>query len=226
MMTKFKATLIIIATLIIGIVLGAVGRGALMKHHHQKLDSMERTELFLSRVNEVVNPDSSQKHKVEEIAKRTAQRIDILFDHHQAQMAVIVDSMKSELAAVLRPEQQQRLDRELEFSQQSDSARGNLGASMAFSYEYAERLQRELDLDSAQTENLLLLIRESHDRIMKQPKTGRDNSDAARKRKEAFLEETNKKIEALLTARQKEQFRQLQRERERFVEHELREEEE
>lgn len=225
MMTKTKVTLIIVGTLAIGVVLGAVGRGALMKHHHEKLDSMERTELFLSRVNEVVDPDSSQKPKVEEIAKRTAERIDILFEHHQTQMAILVDSMKNELSTVLRPEQQQRLSHELTFSQRGDSAHEKLGVSMAFSYEYAERLQRELDLDSAQTEDLLLLIRESHDRIMKQARSGNENSEAARKRRETFLDETNKKIEALLNAKQKEQFHQLQRERERFVEHELREEE-
>jgi hypothetical protein len=225
MITKLKVTIIIIATLIIGILLGVVGRGAFVKHHQQKLDSIERTEFFLSRVNEIVNPDSSQKPKVMDIAKRTAQRIEILFDRHQSEMKVIVDSMKRELAAVLRPEQQLSLDHELTFAQPGDSSREKLGISMAFSYEYAERLQRELDLDSAQTENLLLLIRESHDRIMKQAKPGMENSDAARKRRESFLDETNTKIEALLNPKQKEHFRQLQHERERFVEHELREEE-
>ncbi len=225
MITKLKVTIIIIATLIIGILLGVVGRGAFVKHHHQKLDSIERTEFFLSRVNEIVDPDSSQKPKVMEIAKRTAQRIEILFDRHQAEMKVIVDSMKRELSAVLHPEQQQHLEHELTLTQPGDSSHEKLGISMAFSYEYAERLQRELDLDSAQTENLLLLIRESHDRIMKQVKPGMENSDAARKRRESFLEETNAKIEALLNPKQKEHFRQLQHERERFVEHELREEE-
>ncbi len=224
MTAKLKVTLVIIATLILGIVLGVVGRGVLMKHHRQKLDKIERTELFLSRINEVVDPDSSQKRKVEEIAKRTAERIEILFDHHQAQMATLVDSMKHELSAVLTPSQRQRLDQELTVSQRSDSSQGRLGVSMAFSYEYAERLQRELNLDSAQTERMLLLIRESHDRIMKQSKSEKSNSETARKRREAFVEETNKKIEALLNAKQKEQFQQLRRERERFVEHELREE--
>ena len=224
MKTKLKVTLVIFATLLIGIVLGVVGRGALVKHHHQKLDEMERTEFFLSRVNQVVGPDSSQKPKVEEIAKRTAQRIEILFDHHQAQMAMLVDSMKRELSALLTPEQQQRLDQELTVSQRSDSSQGKLGVSMAFSYEYAERLQRELDLDSAQTERMLLLIRESHDRIIKQARSEKGSSETARKRREAFVDETNMKIEALLNAKQKEQFRKLRRERERFVEHELREE--
>jgi len=225
MITKFKVTIIIVATLIIGVVLGAVGRGVFMRHHRQKLDSVERTEFFLSRVDEIVDPDSSQRPMVQKIAKRTAQRIDILFDHHQAEMGIIVDSMKRELASVLRPEQQLRLEHELTFAHPGDSSHEKLGISMAFSYEYAERLQRELDLDSAQTENLLHLIRESHDRIMKPAEPGMENSEAARKRREAFLEETNQKIEALLNERQKEQFRQLQHERERFVEHELREEE-
>ncbi|GEM_PF-6708029 len=226
MTTKLKVTIIIITTLGIGVVLGAVGRGVFMRHHYQKLDSVERTEFFLSRVNEIVDPDSSQKPKVREIAIRTAQRIEILFDHHEAEMVVIVDSMKRELSAVLRPEQQMRLDHELTFTQPGDSSHEKLGISMAFSYEYAERLQRELNLDSAQTENLLLLIRKSHDRIMREAKPGMENSEAAHKRRDAFLEETNQKIEALLNPKQKEQYRQLQHERERFVEHELREEEE
>jgi len=225
MSNKLKVTVIIVATLIIGIVLGFVGRGALMKHHRKKLDAVERTEFFLSRVGEIVQPDSAQKPKVEEIAKRTARRIEVLFDHHEAEMAVIVDSMKKELADVLRPEQAQRLEQELTMRGANDSTHDKLGVSMAFSYEYAERLQRELNLDSAQTENLLLLIRASHDRIMKEAKPGMENSPAARKRREEFMEETNTKIESLLNEKQKQQFRQLQHERERFVEHELREEE-
>jgi hypothetical protein len=59
---------------------------------------------------------------------------------------------------------------------------------------------------------------------MEQTRSEKGNSEASRKRREAFVEETNKRIEALLGAKQKEQFRQLRRERERFVEHELREE--
>ena len=217
--------MIIITVLTIGVILGAVGRGVFIRGHHEKLDSVERTEFFLSRVNEIVDPDSSQRPKVQEIAKQTAQRIEILFEHHQAEMAVIVDSMKRDLSAVLRPEQQMRLNHELTLAHPGDSSHEKLGISMAFSYEYAERLQRELGLDSTQTENLLLLIRRSHDRIMKEAKPGMENSEAARKRRASFLEETNEKIEALLNAKQREQFRQLQHERERFVEHELREEE-
>ena len=59
-------------------------------------------------------------------------------------MVIIVDSMKRELSTILRPEQEQRLDHELTFAQPGDSAHEKLGISMAFSYEYAERLQREL----------------------------------------------------------------------------------
>ena len=140
-------------------------------------------------------------------------------------MATIVDSMKHELAAVLTPEQQQRLNQELAVKPRNDSSHGELGVAMAFSYEYAERLQRELDLDSTQTEQMLMLVRESHDRIMKQAKLARGGREKVRRLKESFLDETNKKIEALLNAKQREQFRQLRRERERFVEHELREEE-
>lgn len=71
---------------------------------------------------------------------------------------------------------------------------------------------------------MLLLILESHDRIMKQLRSEKENSKASRKRREAFVEETNRKIEALLDVKQKGQFCQLRRGRERFVEHELREE--
>lgn len=225
MTPKLKVTLILLATLIIGIIIGAVGRGVFMKGRHRKLDSIERTEVFLSRVDEAVRPDSSQKGKVDEIAKRAADRITVLFDHHDAEMATIVDTMKRELAAVLTSQQLQQLDRELSVKTTSDSGRGELGIAMAFSYEYAERLQRDLDLDSAQTEQMLMLIKESHDRIMRQAKLAHGNREKERHFRAAFLDETNRKIEALLNERQKEQFRLLRSERERFVEHELREEE-
>ena len=66
MSTKLQVTIIIVATLIIGVFLGSVARGVFMRDHRQKLDSVERTELFLSRVNEITDPDSSQKPKVQE----------------------------------------------------------------------------------------------------------------------------------------------------------------
>jgi len=225
MTPKLKVTLILLATLVIGIILGAVGRGVFMKGRHRKLDSIERTEMFLSRVDETVHPDSNQKARVDEIAKRAADRITVLFDHHDAEMATIVDSMKRELATVLNPQQLQQLDRELAIKTTGDSARGELGAAMAFSYEYAERLQRDLDLDSAQTEQMLVLIKESHNRIMKLAKLAHGDREKERQFRQSFLDETNKKIEALLNERQKEQFRLLRSERERFVQHELREEE-
>ncbi len=224
MKTELKVTLVLIATLVIGIIIGVLGRGVLTKRHHQKLDKDERTELFVSRVEETVDPDSSQKPKVEAIARRAAEKIGVLFEHHDAEMAILVDSMKHELSAILTVDQQQRLNQELAIRHPADSSREKLGISMAFSYEYTERLQRELDLDSAQTEQLLLLIRESHDRIMKHGKSTKDNSEAARQRRATFVAETTKKIEALLNAKQRDQFHLLQRERERFVEHELREE--
>ncbi|HTR82220.1 MAG TPA: hypothetical protein VMM58_11380 [Bacteroidota bacterium] len=224
MNAQLKITLILLATLIIGIVVGVVGRGVLVNDQHRKLDATERTEIFLSRVDETVDPDSSQKPKVDEIAKRAADRIAVLFDHHDAEMASIVDSMKRELAAILTPGQMQRLNHELTVQEPNDSTRGQLGIAMAFSYEYAERLQRELNLDSAQTDQLLQFIRESHNRIMKEKKSYHGDPEGAKERREAFLKETNKKIEALLNPRQLEQFHLLQRERERFVEHELKEE--
>ena len=221
-----KVTLILLATLAFGIVLGAVGRGVIMRGHHRKLEAGERTEYFLSRVNDAINPDSGQRAKVDEITKRAAGRIAVLFDHHDAEMATIVDSMKRELAVILRPDQMERLAGEIALKPSSDSARGRLGIVLAFSYEYAERLQRDLDLDSAQTEQMLMLIRESHNRILTEELRAHGDRDRERQIRQRFLEETNKKIEALLTPHQQEQFRLLQRERERFVEHELREEEE
>ena len=222
---NLKVTLILLATLAIGIILGAVGRGVIMRNHHRRLETSERTEYFLSRVNDAIDPDSSQRARVDEITKRAADRISVLFDHHDAEMATIVDSMRRELTGVLKPEQLERLNREIAVKPSSDTARGRLGIVMAFSYEYAERLQRDLDLDSAQTEQMLILIRQSHNRITNEEKQALGDREKEREIRRAFLDETNRKIEALLTTRQREQFHLLQRERERFVEHELREEE-
>ncbi|HTX17184.1 MAG TPA: hypothetical protein VMG34_00885 [Bacteroidota bacterium] len=225
MSPNFKVTLILLATLAIGIILGAVGRGVIIRSHGRKLETSERTEYFLSRVNDAIDPDSGQRSRVDEITRRAADRISVLFDHHDAEMTTIVDSMRHELAAVLKPEQMERLNREIAVKPSSDTARGRLGIIMAFSYEYAERLQRDLDLDSAQTEQMLILIRQSHSRIRRETEQANGDPEKEREIRRTFLDETNKKIEALLTPHQLEQFRLLQTERERFVEHELREEE-
>jgi hypothetical protein len=226
MKTKFKITAIIAATFLLGVVLGVVGRGAFLRQGRERFDATERAELLLSHVNEAVQPDSAEKPKVEAIIKSTAGKIDVLFDHHREQLSVIMDSMESQLSAVLTPEQQQRLSEELSaVTRRQRDRRPNIGASLAFPYEYAERLQEELDLDSVQTERLLEIARASHDQLIREAQAWKNDPHVAEKLRENFINDTNGKIEALLNPKQKEQFREMEQERERFVEEEMEEEE-
>ena len=224
MNSKTAIALIIFATLAIGTLLGFLGRGALIKHRTQRLNASERMEFFTSRINETIQPDSVQAPQIDRIVRRASEHITVLFDHHEEEISLLIDSMKHELSLLLRPEQIHRLETELKFSQRDHRNTRSLGVSKAFSYEYAERLQGDLDLDSFQTDQLLIIFRDAHDRFIKQIQAEREDTAGTRKLRNDFIDQTNNRIELILTSKQREQFRHLRREQERFIDHEFGEE--
>jgi len=224
MNSKTSIALIIFSTLAIGVVLGFVGRGIFIKDRTSHLGADERMEFFSSQINEAIEADSAQAPHIDPIVHRASEHIKILFDHHREEMSLLIDSMKHDLAPVLRPEQIQRLDAALQFSNLAHRNRSILGISKAFSYEYAERLQGDLDLDSLQTDQLLIIFRDAHDRFIKQIQAEREDTAGAKMLRNDFIDQTNNSIERILSSKQREQFRHLRREQERFIDHEFGEE--
>jgi hypothetical protein len=225
MNSTLKISVIILTTLFIGILLGAVGHGALVEGNGKKYDRTPPSTFFLSHMEDVIKPDSSQQSRVDSITERTANRIDVLFDHHRLEMMMLLDSMKLELSTFLQPDQMERLADEIHFGEEEQHGKYDLAEAIAFSYEYAEHLQQELDLDSMQTERIMAIIHASHHSFNKNLLASNSNAQQLDSLEHILFDETSRAIQQVLTAEQKETFRKKQGELRHYAESELKEEE-
>jgi Spy/CpxP family protein refolding chaperone len=219
MNTKTKATLAILATFIVGLILGAIGNGALMNSRSKKFDSMRPSEFLLSDIQRIVQPDSSQREAVDTISKRTAQKIEALLKKHRLEMTAILDSMRSDFALILTQEQRERLRDRLKSFERQRTERPGFGPPMFNSgFNPPQRLKEELNLDEVQTEQVHKIYEDAHVALMKTFEASRDNPQAMRTQASEMMAKMDEKIEALLTEKQKEKFQQIKKERPLFPE--------
>jgi hypothetical protein len=111
---QVKPTLVIIGTLLIGIVLGALMSGTLAERRHRKIRSMMRPDGFSEQLIEVIQPqDSDQRDAIAAVLQNTGRRIDEMMQESRADIHATVDSMALELKPLLTDEQNARLQKHL-----------------------------------------------------------------------------------------------------------------
>jgi len=108
-------SLILISTLIIGMILGAVLHGTYMRYHFRKNIARWRTsEGFVKRFEKVIQPADHQKDEVEKILNKTFENMRKKLRPRFQKFESIMDSMKLELEPFLTLEQKKRLNEYLE----------------------------------------------------------------------------------------------------------------
>lgn len=111
---QVKPTLIIIGTLLIGIVLGALMSGTLAERRHRKIRSMMRPDGFSEQLIELIQPqDNEQRDAIAAVLQNTGRRIDEMMRESRAEIHTMVDSMALELKPLLTDEQNARLQKHL-----------------------------------------------------------------------------------------------------------------
>lgn len=111
---QVKPTLIIIGTLLIGIVLGALMSGTLAERRHRKIRSMMRPDGFSEQLIEVIQPqDNEQRDAIATVLRNTGCRIDEMMQKSRNEIHAMVDSMAVELKPLLTDEQNARLQKHL-----------------------------------------------------------------------------------------------------------------
>jgi hypothetical protein len=125
---RTKSILILVLTLLLGGVLGAMLNGWLV---HQRIDRLQRlrTEAGFTRMMErTIEPrDAAQRDQVRAILERTAGQVEAIQRQRRHEMRAVVDSMRTELRAVLTAEQMSRLERRLRFAEPPRILRGRPG---------------------------------------------------------------------------------------------------
>nr|NQU89528.1 hypothetical protein [Bacteroidota bacterium] len=107
---KTKSVLIIIATLIIGFIIGFLTNGQLTKNRIQRFVKQDNCERFKSRLIHVIQPDDSQFEVIEPIIDEFTRKVHQSMRESRKGFNSMHDEMVDKLKPYLEPEQINRLE--------------------------------------------------------------------------------------------------------------------
>lgn len=116
MSPRTKSVLLLLATLIIGLLLGAIANGYFVRERLDRLGNLMTPGGFGGRVEEVLQPTSEeQRRAIREVLDAAAPRAVEIMRRSREDMRALNDSVKEQLADVLSEEQMARLEEHLRF---------------------------------------------------------------------------------------------------------------
>jgi len=113
MNARTKATIVILATLIIGMVLGAALHSFYARNQFRNGMRFRVSELLKQRLQEAIQPDSSQQEIVHAILAKRLERMSEMREEGFRKFRGQLDSLQLELQPHLTPEQMRRLSQKL-----------------------------------------------------------------------------------------------------------------
>lgn len=110
MTTRSKSILILSGTLLIGLVIGALGAGAIIGSRVDQFERMRRPGGIPQMIEEAIMPtDETQRRKIVIALDSLDARQLRLREYNAQQHDAIFDSLRSDLDSILTPEQRTRL---------------------------------------------------------------------------------------------------------------------
>ncbi|MFH1221381.1 MAG: hypothetical protein V1694_13140 [Candidatus Eisenbacteria bacterium] len=113
MNTCQRAILVVVATLMIGVVIGALVVGPLVaRQHFRHLDKLRTRQGFAGRLEEIIKPDGAQAGPVREILTKYSAQFEELNTQYHASTKALADSLRKNLDPILTDVQRDRLERD------------------------------------------------------------------------------------------------------------------
>ena len=114
MSTRTKTILILVATLVVGILLGVLGSGAAANKRERDLVELRSERGLANRIESNLSSlTDEQRREVRKIVESHAPVMDSLRLRHRDEIFDHMASMRQELAAVLTPEQIRAIERRI-----------------------------------------------------------------------------------------------------------------
>lgn len=113
MTVKTKSAVIILSTLIIGMLLGALIFGAIVRHQIAEINGLRTSEGFISFFDDIIEPEAEQKPAIDHVLDKHAKVFYSTSTVCLGKVLAIINSMEEDLSAVLTPEQMKRLQNRL-----------------------------------------------------------------------------------------------------------------
>jgi hypothetical protein len=110
MKTRTKTILIITVTLIIGMIVGSVLTGTILRSYRfrDRIAHMRTQEGFVARFERIIKPNQVQKDKVHEILLEHFGRMESTSSKFFTQMKILQDTLNMHIEPILTPEQKKR----------------------------------------------------------------------------------------------------------------------
>jgi hypothetical protein len=101
---------VLVATLVIGAVLGVLGAGALERRQRDRIEAIGRPRGFAEHMEQVIAPhDSAQRARILPVIQATIERNERIVRGTNDALRASIDSMRAALDPMLDPEQRDRL---------------------------------------------------------------------------------------------------------------------
>jgi hypothetical protein len=111
MKIETKSAAILLVTLVLGVVLGMLAQGTLMRQRDQRVAEIRTEPGFVSLVEEVIQPRPEQEDAVRALLEESARSYESVVTSSREQVRLVLDSMKTRLAPLLDDRQRERLSR-------------------------------------------------------------------------------------------------------------------
>ncbi len=108
MTIQVKSTLIILATFLLGIVIGFLGDRWMRRPPPFNAQQMRKPEGFIQFNEKMIQPTAAQKDTVHAILAKYFKKFNAANDLHRQQLTALIDSMHAELSPILTKEQRER----------------------------------------------------------------------------------------------------------------------
>lgn len=111
-----RSSLILLATLVLGIAIGALGAGALAQRRSEHLRELRHRGMFVDHMEQIIRPrDEAQWEAMRPILEETGRRNHALMDSTHARLEAEMERMRERLAPLLDEDQQERIEARARF---------------------------------------------------------------------------------------------------------------
>ena len=202
---KLKTTLIILSTLIIGVIIGAMAHRAYLQSRIKRTLAWGNPYRFGSIYERMIRPKPDQSEKIRKILARHSQNISKIREEYRQKMESEFKSMREEIDPLLTPEQKRRFSqffpRHLLFRRRGSARERNRELFL---------LRERLRLNKEQTLQIKRILEETESK-MRLSYMGGKSQEERQSIMEKLKEEKEKAIEKILTEEQKKIYEKLKK---------------
>jgi hypothetical protein len=211
MKVSSKTSFILLGTLIIGIIIGALGSGLMQQKRIEKIKRMDPGQRFKKALFDIIKADKAQQQAIEKILKEQTAKIAQLDDDYQSEIFTVFDSTRMKIKSILTEKQLQQFEKGIYKGHKSFIARR------------LKHMRELLELSDEQYEKIEKILRQS--KTQKSPFyffSNKSNYENRQHSRDSLM----KKIESILTPEQIEKYKEMsQRGRHNYKRHKIHNEE-